>query len=101
MNNASPAGIHLDSVPVQREGFILEKSPCCYFVKDKESGNLVKLNTTSVLIWQVCTGDWTVGEIVEVLQENYPDAAENMEQDVIKTLGSLKQEDVIELRSVQ
>ena len=86
---------------MQREGFTLEKSPCCFFVKDKESGKLVKLNTTSVLIWQVCTGDWTVGEIVEVLQENYPDAAENMGQDVIKTLGSLMQEEVIELRSAQ
>jgi hypothetical protein len=69
MNDVSLPDIQIDSVPMQREGFTLEKSPCCFFVKDKESGKLVKLNTTSVLIWQVCTGDWTVGEIVEVLQE--------------------------------
>ena len=98
MNDAAMPEIGPESVPVQREGLTLEKTPCCYFVKDPETNNLVKLNTTSVLIWQVCTGEWTVGEIVEVLQENYPDAAENMEQDVIQTLGSLHQESVIELR---
>lgn len=85
----------LDTVPRQVEGFNIDKIPCCYILKHEETGRMVKLNNTGMLIWQTCTGDWSVGEIIEALEENYPDAADTISRDVFRTLDILKDEEVI------
>ena len=88
----------MESIPSQVEGYELQKTACCYFLKEEESKNLVKLNDTSALIWQVCTGEWSVGEIIDVLMESYPDAADGMQDDVFRTLNQLQEEGVIQLK---
>ena len=99
MDQKSTSEISLDVSPVQREGLSLDKTPCCFYVRDTENDIAVRLNSTGVLIWQVCTGDWSVGEIIEVLEENYPDAAATMHDDVMRTLNQLLEEDIIELKA--
>jgi coenzyme PQQ biosynthesis protein PqqD len=89
----------LDTVPKQVDGFELERIPCCFILKHTETGRMVKLNNTGLLIWQTCTGEWTVGEIIEALQENYPDAAETMARDVFRALDILRDEAVIDLQA--
>ena len=90
--------IDADSTPGQVEGFEINKTPCCYFLKETKNNTMVKLNDSSALIWQVCTGEWTVGEIIDVLKESYPDAAESMEQDVYQALNLLISEGTVELK---
>ena len=87
----------LDTIPTQVEGYDMEKIPCCYLLRHESTNHVVKLNNTGMLIWQTCTGDWTVGEIIEALQESYPDAAESMPKDVFRALDNLKDEEVITL----
>jgi hypothetical protein len=87
------------SVPAQIPNFELNKTACCYFLKEKEQGTMIKLNDSSALIWQVCTGEWEVGEIIDVLKENYPDAADSMEKDVYQALDLLISEGAVELTS--
>ena len=87
------------TVPEQTTGFELQKTACCYFLREEESKNLVKLNDSSALIWQVCTGEWSVGEIIDVLKESYPDAADSMEQDVMQALNLLYSEGVIQVKA--
>lgn len=58
---------------------------------------MIKLNDSSALIWQVCTGEWAVGEIIDVLKESYPDASDSMEKDVYQALDRLISEAAIEL----
>ena len=89
--------ISQEAVPVQVDGYELNKTACCYFLKESESNSMVRLNDSSALIWQVCTGEWAVGEIIEVLQESYPDAAESMENDVMQALNLLLGEGVIQI----
>ena len=91
--------INAESIPGQVAGFELNKTACCYFLKETENNTMVKLNDSSALIWQVCTGEWTVGEIVDVLKESYPDAAESMEQDVYQALNLLVSEGTVELKA--
>jgi hypothetical protein len=90
--------IAADTIPRQRPGYTVEKSPCCFFLKDTESKKLIKLNETSALIWQVCTGEWSVGEIIDVLKESYPDAADGMDADVHQALNLLMAQDVLEIQ---
>ena len=88
-----------DSVPEQTEGYELQKTACCYFLREPVSQNLVKLNDSSALIWQVCTGEWTVGEIIDVLKESYPDAADAMDDDVMNALDMLYGEGLIHVKA--
>ncbi len=91
--------IDTDSIPGQVAGFELNKTAYCYFLKETENNTMVKLNDSSALIWQVCTGEWTVGEIIDVLKESYPDAAESMEQDVYQALSLLVSEGTVQLKA--
>jgi coenzyme PQQ biosynthesis protein PqqD len=46
-------------------------------------------NESAALIWQLCDGQHTVAEIVALLREAYPEAAEEIEKDVQVTLQAL------------
>ena len=99
MSETDTPEINADSVPSQIPGYELTKTACCYFLKETETKNMVKLNDSSALIWQVCTGEWSVGDIVEVLKESYPDAADSMEQDVYVALEQLAKEGTVALNA--
>ena len=88
-----------NTVPEQSAGYELQKTACCYFLREEESKNLVRLNDSSALIWQVCTGEWSVGEIIDVLKETYPDASDSMDQDVMQALNMLYGEGVIQVKA--
>ena len=98
MSKQNNTQLDADTVPKQRPGYTVEKSPCCFFLKNTESKKLIKLNETSALIWQVCTGEWSVGEIIDVLKESYPDAADGMDGDVRQALSLLVEQEVLELQ---
>ena len=99
MSEKQTNNVTAGSVPAQIPNFELKKTPCCYFLKEKEQGTMIKLNDSSALIWQVCTGEWAVGEIIDVLKESYPDAVESMEKDVYQALDMLINEGAIALTS--
>ena len=88
-----------DTVPEQTEGYELQKTACCYLLREPATQRFIKLNDSSALIWQVCTGEWTVGEIIEVLKESYPDAEDSMDNDVMQALNMLYGESVIRVKS--
>ncbi|GAB4455671.1 MAG: hypothetical protein Kow0070_04370 [Anaerolineales bacterium] len=46
---------------------------------------------TSALIWQLCDGARTVGEIVKLLSAAYPDAADEIQADVPAAIQMLTQ----------
>jgi hypothetical protein len=91
--------IDTNSIPRQVAGFKLNKTACCYFLKETEKNTSLRLTDSSALLWQICTGEWTVGEIIDVLKESYPDAAESMEHDIYEALTILVWEDAIELET--
>lgn len=86
-----------DTVPRQQPGYTVQKIPCCFLLKHDQSGEIVKLNSTGMMIWQTCTGEWNVGEIIEALQDSYPEAADTMARDVFRTLDNMLDEGIITL----
>jgi len=86
----------LDAKPIQREDCEVQKIPCCWIVTIEEDGRRVKLNDSSMLIWQLCEGENTVGEIIDALQTEYPDV-ENMNKDIQRALDELLEETLISI----
>ncbi len=91
-------GLHeefpLDSIPKHLDNYELAKIPCCWLLKDLKQDKTVKLNETSLLIWKMCTGEFTVGDMIEALEENFPDV-DSIAKDVHRALDLLKEEEVI------
>ena len=49
----------------------------------------VYLNETAYLIWQICGGERTVGDIIQLLEEEYPGQKDVIRNDVIAALQTL------------
>ena len=88
-----------DTVPEQSAGYELQKTACCYLLREQGSNKLVRLNDPSALIWRICTGEWNVADIVDALKENYPDAAATMQQHVTQALEQLHGQGVIQIKA--
>src|SRR5215510_12684797 len=58
------------------------------------------LNETASVIWQLCNGERPVTEIVEILQEAYPEAAATMPREVEEGILALLSSGVIRLPRV-
>jgi hypothetical protein len=48
------------------------------------------LNPTAALVWGLCDGTRSVGEIILLLQESYPEAREEIPSDVMAVLQEFK-----------
>lgn len=55
------------------------------------------LNSTAYSIWQLCDGERTIAQIVELLQEAYPDAAATMPAEVAASVRALSNHRVVKL----
>ncbi len=84
----------LDALPTQCSGISVEKIPCCWVLSREGNSQRTKLNDTSMLIWQLCDGQSTVGEMIESLQGEFPDAKE-ISKDIHRALDELVEEDLI------
>lgn len=89
----------LQAVPRRKPGYRLARIPCCYLLKDADGKTVLKLNDSSVLIWELCNGELNIGEMIQMLAESYPEAAAEMHKDVLRALDELNEEAVIQIGS--
>jgi len=55
----------------------------------------VYLNPSAALIWSLCDGQRSVREIIGLIAEGYPDSKPNLAEDVLATLGQLRDNRVL------
>lgn len=55
------------------------------------------INKSASVIWQLCNGEQTVGEMIRLIQEAYPEELDNLQDDVLATLSTLKDNDAVSL----
>ncbi len=84
-----------DSKPVRDETHNIRRLPCCLYLEDSEGKTLIKLNDSSSLVWSLCTGEFTVKEMIDMLEESYPDAGDVIRKDVYRVLDEFIAEDII------
>lgn len=58
-------------------------------------GRVVYCNPTAGLVWRLCDGERTVGEMIALLAEAYPQAAMTLPTDVVQALQALADADAI------
>jgi len=85
------------AVPKRHEGYQIKKIPCCILLNNPELQHTLKLNETSLLLWELCNGSLNVGEILELLADNFPQAAATMRRDVFRVLDEFSEENVISI----
>ena len=57
----------------------------------------IYLNPSASIIWLMCNGEHSVAEMIDALKEEYPDAADSIEDDVISTIETLRENQAISL----
>jgi hypothetical protein len=84
------------SRPRRAAGFQVETVDDELLLFDHEHGRILALNPTGALLWHLCDGARTVGEIVELLQQGYPEAAAAIPAEVAETLAKLSEAGALE-----
>ena len=56
----------------------------------------IYLNPSASLIWRLCTGEFSTQEIISSLQEQFPEQADTIEEDVVTTLDQFVESQAIE-----
>jgi hypothetical protein len=81
--------LDLSARPRRRDGYALESFGDEIVIYHPASEAIFHCNATAALIWQLCDGQRSFGEIVDLLRDAYPEAAAQLQQDVSATLSQL------------
>ena len=90
------ADLH-QQTPTTVADFKLEELDGEMLLYSPASTRSIYLNPSASVIWQLCNGEATVGEIIEALSERFPDAAADMAKDVDETIQTFLDNDAITL----
>ena len=56
------------------------------------------LNNTSAIIWQLCDGQASIKEIVEALEEAFPESKDQIHTDVVNAIESMASSGVLAMK---
>ncbi len=76
----------LDQIPRTADGFELEEIDGEILLYSPSSTRSVYLNATASLIWRLCDGSVSVGDIVHQLEDAFPEARDNIAGDVTRSI---------------
>lgn len=83
------------STPFPDRDFALEELDNELLLYHPTKTTTVYMNETASIIWRLCDGERTVGEIVDLIKESYPEAGTDVEQDVESTLKMFQEHGAI------
>ncbi len=89
MNTSSDKHITEATIPTPKKDCQLEEFDDELVLYDMESTQAIYLNETAALVFRLCDGKRSTGEIETLLKEAYPETAEAIESDVRTVLGNL------------
>lgn len=81
----------------QADECLLEDMDGELLLYNPSNSTTLHLNGPSAVVWQLCTGENSVQEMIEALQEAYPEQAEQIGPDVVAVIKDLKEQEVLEL----
>lgn len=91
----------LNKIPHSTEGFELEEIDGEILLYSPSSTKSVYLNSTASLIWRLCDGKQSVGQIINQLIEAFPDAESNIEKDVTRSIELFIENEAMQLETAQ
>jgi len=83
----------------QNEDCLLEDMDGEMLLYNPSNSTTLHLNGPSVIVWELCDGERSVQEIIDMVKEAYPDQAEQVIEDVKAVIEDLSERKVLELAS--
>jgi hypothetical protein len=87
-------------VPVRQDGCALLQQGREFFLRGPQGPGTLSINNTAALIWGLCDGVRTLGEIQGMLGQAYPEAAASIPGEAQAILEKLHLEGLIRWRQV-
>ncbi len=87
----------LQQRPKAKEEYRLEEIDGELLLYSPASTRSIYLNTSASVIWQLCSGEHSVEQIITLIQESYPEARDSVATDVLKTIDEFVESDAISL----
>jgi len=87
----------LSAKPKQKPDYNLEMMDGELLLYHLDETKILYCNQTASLIWHLCDGQRTVGQMIDILSEAYPEAAGTMASDVEETIQQFLDAGCIEL----
>ena len=84
-------------VPTPKPDYRLEELDGELLLYHPADTKTIYLNATASLIWNLCDGERSIDEIVELLVESFPEAGDSIENEVQETLDQFANHGAIEL----
>ncbi len=98
MSDPKPEALDLTSVLHLKQGFLLERLDGEISVYHPTLTTAIYLNETGALIWELCDGSRTIGDIIDLLGEHYPESRSEIATDVPAIVATLVEQGIAELR---
>ena len=80
----------------QNKNCLLEDMDGELLLYNPASAVTLHLNGPSAIVWQLCNGERSAAEIIELVQDAYPDQDEQIKQDVGNVIDDLLERKVLE-----
>lgn len=84
-----------NKIPQINSSFIAEEFEDELLLFNEEGEKALYLNDTAQAVLKLCGDDLSVGQIIEFLQQQYPDNQDEIVADVIEVLATLESNGVI------
>ena len=89
------AEIKLDDKPIRNESCHMEELDDEVLLYNPTNNKTLYVNKSASVIWQLCNGEQTTEEIISMIQKAYPGDKEGLQRDILDTLNSLAENDVV------
>lgn len=89
------AEIKLDDKPIRNESCHMEELDDEVLLYNPTSNKTLYINKSASVIWQLCNGEQSVEEIINMIQDAYPSNEKDLRQDILGTLKNLADNDAV------
>lgn len=85
----------LNQRPRLNPDFVAEEFDEELLLYSEQNSSAVYLNDTAQAILSLCSGEMTIGEIIDLLENQYPNEKEQIKKDTIASLETLKEQGIL------
>ena len=96
-NGSSQSKQALSAVYKHAEDCLLENMDDEVLVYNTVTAETLHLNAPSAIVWRMCDGERSTAEIIELVEQAYPDQIGQIAQDIANVVRDLHQRQVLEL----
>jgi len=89
------ADIKLDDKPIRNDSCHMEELDDEVLLYNPANNKTLYINKSASVIWQLCNGEQSVEEIINLIQDAYPSKDDDLRQDILETLKNLTENDAV------